>query len=66
VTATAVRFHVTHRALTEMRLVTTVALKRGRNQTPSHADCLLEPHSLAGLMGGPLLCCNFASVNAFL
>jgi hypothetical protein len=26
VTATAVRFHVTRRALTEMRLVTTVAL----------------------------------------
>ena len=48
-TATAVRFHVTHRALTEMRLVTTVALKRGRNHTPSHADCLLKPHSLADL-----------------
>jgi len=25
-----------------MRLVTTVALKRRRNHTPSHADCLLE------------------------
>ena len=39
-TATAVRFHVTHRALTEMRLVTTVAFKRGRNYTPSHADLI--------------------------
>src|SRR6266576_3888389 len=42
VSATAVRFYVTHRALTEMRLVTTVALKRRRNHTPSHADSLLE------------------------
>jgi hypothetical protein len=66
VTATAVRFHVTHRALTEMRLVTTVALKRGRNHTPSHAACLLEPHSWAGVMGGPLLCWNFTNVGAFL
>jgi len=65
VTATAVLFHVTHRALTKMRLVTTVALKRGRNHTPSHADCLLEPHSWAGLKG-PLLCWNFTSVDAFL
>jgi hypothetical protein len=66
VTATAVRFHVTHSGLTKMRLVTTVALKRGRNHTPSHADCPLEPHSRAGLMSGPLLCWNFTSVGAFL
>src|SRR5689334_22084563 len=44
VVATAVRLHVTHGALTEMRLVTTVALKRRRNHTPSHADCLPDAY----------------------
>src|SRR2546429_2938095 len=44
VAATAVRLHVTHGALTEMRLVTTVALKRRRNHTPSHANCLPDAY----------------------
>src|SRR5947208_3180153 len=42
--ATAVRLHVTHGALTEMRLVTTVALQRRRNHTPSHANCLPDAY----------------------
>src|ERR1700746_865686 len=49
VAATAVRLHVTDGALTEMRLVTTVALKRRRNHTPSHADCLPDAYRVYSL-----------------
>jgi hypothetical protein len=54
VAATASRFHITHRALEEMRLMTAVALKRGRNYMPSHGSPLLKPRPQVGLTHLPL------------